>query len=119
MTAPHSAASPTGSSTVAGILILAALTLFFEVDIGFAAITIGLVLMLIAPQLQKGAIGQISWPGEMPCEAGVRFASRTHSFCLVPAGDVHQLAATVGEMPSDSAGIARLIGNDRVTSRCC
>jgi hypothetical protein len=68
MTAPHSAASPTGSSTVAGILILAALTLFFEVDIGFAAITVGLVLMLISPQLQKGAIGQISWPGEMPCE---------------------------------------------------
>jgi di/tricarboxylate transporter len=48
--------------TVAGILILAVLTLFFEVDIGFAAITIGLVLMLISPQLQKGAVGQISWP---------------------------------------------------------
>jgi di/tricarboxylate transporter len=48
--------------TVAGILILAALTLFFEVDIGFAAITIGLVLTLIAPQLQKGAVGQVPWP---------------------------------------------------------
>jgi di/tricarboxylate transporter len=48
--------------TVAGILILAALTLFFEVDIGFAAITIGLVLTLIAPQLQKRAVGQVTWP---------------------------------------------------------
>jgi di/tricarboxylate transporter len=48
--------------TVAGILLLAALTLFFEVDIGFAAITIGLVLTLIAPQLQKRAVGQVTWP---------------------------------------------------------
>jgi di/tricarboxylate transporter len=48
--------------TVAGILIVAALTLFFEIDIGFAAITVGLVLLLISPRLQKGAVGQISWP---------------------------------------------------------
>jgi Na+/H+ antiporter NhaD/arsenite permease-like protein len=48
--------------TVAGILILAALTLFFEVDIGFTAITIGLVLTLLAPQLQKRAVGQVTWP---------------------------------------------------------
>ena len=48
--------------TVAGILTLAALTLFFELDIGFTAITIGLVLTLIAPQLQKGAVGQVPWP---------------------------------------------------------
>jgi len=48
--------------TVAGILILAALTLFFEVDIGFAAITIGLVLTLMSPQLQKRAVGQVTWP---------------------------------------------------------
>ncbi len=48
--------------TVAGILTLAALTLFFELDIGFVAITIGLVLTLIAPQQQKGAVGQVPWP---------------------------------------------------------
>jgi di/tricarboxylate transporter len=48
--------------TVAGILVLAALTLFFELDIGFTAITIGLVLTLIAPQQQKGAVGQVPWP---------------------------------------------------------
>jgi di/tricarboxylate transporter len=48
--------------TVAGILILAALTLFFELDIGFVAITIGLALTLIAPQQQKGAVGQVPWP---------------------------------------------------------
>jgi di/tricarboxylate transporter len=48
--------------TVAGILTLAALTLFFELDIGFVAITIGLALTLIAPQLQKRAVGQVPWP---------------------------------------------------------
>jgi di/tricarboxylate transporter len=48
--------------TVAGILTLAGLTLFFELDIGFVAITIGLVLTLIAPQLQKRAVGQVPWP---------------------------------------------------------
>jgi di/tricarboxylate transporter len=48
--------------TVAGILVLAALTLFFELDIGFVAVTIGLVLTLIAPQLQKRAVGQVPWP---------------------------------------------------------
>jgi di/tricarboxylate transporter len=48
--------------TVAGILTLAALTLFFELDIGFVAITIGLVLTLISPQLQKRAVGQVTWP---------------------------------------------------------
>jgi di/tricarboxylate transporter len=48
--------------TVAGILTLAGLTLFFELDIGFVAITIGLVLSLIAPQLQKRAVGQVPWP---------------------------------------------------------
>ena len=36
--------------------------LAFNLDIGFVAITIGLVLSLIAPNLQKRAIGQVTWP---------------------------------------------------------
>jgi di/tricarboxylate transporter len=63
--APHERPPPSRSYqllTVAGILTLAALTLFVELDIGFVAITIGLVLTLIAPQLQKGAVGQVPWP---------------------------------------------------------
>jgi Dicarboxylate carrier protein MatC N-terminus len=51
--------------TVAGILTLAALTLFFELDIGFVAITIGLALTLIAPQLQKGPSARS--PGPRSC----------------------------------------------------
>jgi di/tricarboxylate transporter len=48
--------------TVAGLLALAVLTLAFNLDIGFVAITIGLVLSLLAPNLQKRAMGQVTWP---------------------------------------------------------
>ena len=43
-------------------MLLAVLTLAFKLDIGFVAITIGLVLSLMSPNLQKRAIGQVSWP---------------------------------------------------------
>ncbi|RST45534.1 SLC13 family permease [Variovorax sp. DXTD-1] len=49
-------------ATVAGLLALAVLTLFFKQDIGFVSISIGLVLTLMAPNLQKRALGQVSWP---------------------------------------------------------
>ncbi|WP_326535743.1 SLC13 family permease [Pseudorhodoferax sp.] len=48
--------------TVIGLLALAVLTLFFKQDIGFVSITIGLLLTLMAPELQKRALGQVSWP---------------------------------------------------------
>lgn len=49
-------------ATVIGLLVLAVLTLFYKQDIGFVSITLGLLLTLAAPQLQKGALGQVSWP---------------------------------------------------------
>jgi di/tricarboxylate transporter len=49
-------------ATVVGLLALAVLTLFFKLDIGFVSITIGLLLTLMAPNLQKRALGQVSWP---------------------------------------------------------
>ena len=49
-------------ATVAGLIALAVLTLFFKQDIGFVSITIGLLLTLMAPHLQKRALGQVSWP---------------------------------------------------------
>ena len=48
--------------TLIGLALLAVLTLFFKQDIGFTSITIGLVLSLMAPELQKRALGQVSWP---------------------------------------------------------
>ncbi|MCZ0738468.1 SLC13 family permease [Phreatobacter sp. AB_2022a] len=48
--------------TVAGLVLLAVLTLAYNLDIGFVAISIGLALSLVAPNLQKHAMGQVSWP---------------------------------------------------------
>jgi len=60
------AASPTGRAyqwlTLLGLIVLAVLTLVFKLDIGFVSISIALVLSLMAPNLQKRALGQVSWP---------------------------------------------------------
>ena len=64
--APATGASGPGQwyrvATLIGLVLLAVLTLFFKQDIGFTSITIGLVLSLMAPELQKRALGQVSWP---------------------------------------------------------
>lgn len=49
-------------ATVAGLTALAVLTLVYKLDIGFVAITIGLLLSIMAPNVQKRAVGQVSWP---------------------------------------------------------
>ncbi|HEX8887484.1 MAG TPA: SLC13 family permease [Noviherbaspirillum sp.] len=49
-------------ATIAGLIALAVLTLVYKIDIGFVAITIGLLLSLMAPNVQKRAISQVSWP---------------------------------------------------------
>jgi di/tricarboxylate transporter len=56
------ASRPYQLATIAGIVGLAVLTLAFNLDIGLTAITIGLVLSLMAPNLQKRAMGQVTWP---------------------------------------------------------
>jgi di/tricarboxylate transporter len=48
--------------TLLGLVALAVLVLAFNLDIGFVAITIGLILSLMAPTLQKRAMGQVAWP---------------------------------------------------------
>lgn len=48
--------------TLAGIVLLAVLTLAFKLDIGFCAVMIGLALSLVAPRLQRRAIAQVTWP---------------------------------------------------------
>ncbi len=48
--------------TALGLVTLAVLTLAFKMDIGFVSITIGLLLSLLQPRLQKSALGQVSWP---------------------------------------------------------
>lgn len=59
------AAAPAGLYqylTVAGLVALAVLTLYFKLDIGFVSLTIALLLTLIAPEMQKRALTQVSWP---------------------------------------------------------
>jgi hypothetical protein len=48
--------------TVLGIIALAVLVLAFELEIGFVAITIGLLLSLVSPRTQRSALGQVTWP---------------------------------------------------------
>ena len=59
------------------------LTLAFKLDIGFVAITIGLVLSLMAPNLQKRAMGQVTWP-EIMLITGVS----TYVFVLEKMGTI-------------------------------
>lgn len=47
--------------TLAGILILTLLTMFFDVDVGFGAVTIALILLLISPGEQEGAFREMPW----------------------------------------------------------
>jgi di/tricarboxylate transporter len=48
--------------TVAALIVLAVLTLYYKLDVGFVAISLGLVLALLAPNVQKRATSQVSWP---------------------------------------------------------
>lgn len=64
------APTPTGADdgslyqivTLAGLALLAVLVLAFKLDIGFVALSIGLVLALWAPNMQKRAMSQVAWP---------------------------------------------------------
>ena len=47
--------------TVLGLIALAVISLGFKVDIGFVSITIAMVLALVSPAAQKGAVNKISW----------------------------------------------------------
>ena len=58
----HEGATVQQIVTVIGLAALAVLTLAYKLDIGFVAITIGLVLSILAPKVQKRAITQVSWP---------------------------------------------------------
>lgn len=48
--------------TALGLGTLAVLTLAYKMDIGFVSLSIGLLLSLLQPRLQKSALGQVSWP---------------------------------------------------------
>jgi di/tricarboxylate transporter len=48
--------------TLVGLVVLVAVTLIFDVDVGLVAISVAVVLTLTAPRLQKEAVNEIKWP---------------------------------------------------------
>ena len=65
--APTATGGPTPYQllTVAGLLALAVSTPIFDLssaEVGFVAISIGLVLALVSPKTQRAATGQVTWP---------------------------------------------------------
>jgi di/tricarboxylate transporter len=48
--------------TLIGIVTLIAVALAFDVDVGFVALSIALVLGLFMPQATKEAVGRVAWP---------------------------------------------------------
>ncbi|HST71886.1 MULTISPECIES: SLC13 family permease [Kocuria] len=48
-------------ATIIGLVVLAVVALGFGVDVGFVAITIAVLLALVSPQAQKGAVNKIDW----------------------------------------------------------
>ncbi|MBC7724333.1 MAG: hypothetical protein H7146_06230 [Burkholderiaceae bacterium] len=47
--------------TVIGLVTLGVVALGFQVDVGFVSITIAVLLALVSPKAQKGAVNKISW----------------------------------------------------------
>ena len=50
------------SLTLVGLLVLAIGALFFDLDVGFSAFVIAVMLSLADPKGTKGAVSQIAWP---------------------------------------------------------
>lgn len=48
-------------TTIAGLIILAVVALGLSIDVGFVSITIAVILALVFPKAQKGAVDKISW----------------------------------------------------------
>jgi Na+/H+ antiporter NhaD/arsenite permease-like protein len=83
-------ATPVQLATVFGLVALAVLALAFDLDVGFVAVTIAVILALLSPQQQKGALGQVSWSTVMLI-GGVL----TYVFVLQEAGTVEYVGQAV------------------------
>jgi di/tricarboxylate transporter len=76
--------------TLVGLVVVALLALVFDLDIGFVAITIAVVLALFSAQQYKGAVSQISW-STILLIAGVL----TYVFVLQEAGTIDYVGEAV------------------------
>jgi di/tricarboxylate transporter len=48
-------------ATLVGLAALAVFSLVLDLDVGFVSMTVAVILALLSPKAQKGAISQISW----------------------------------------------------------
>jgi di/tricarboxylate transporter len=76
--------------TLVGLVVVAVLALVFDLDIGFVAITVAVVLALFSAQKHKGAVSQISW-STILLIAGVL----TYVFVLQEAGTIDYVGEAV------------------------
>jgi di/tricarboxylate transporter len=76
--------------TLVGLVVVALLALVFDLDIGFVAITVAVVLALFSAQKHKGAVSQISW-STILLIAGVL----TYVFVLQEAGTIDYVGEAV------------------------
>ena len=76
--------------TLIGLAVVAVLALVFDLDIGFVAITVAVVLALFSAEKQKGAVSQISW-STILLIAGVL----TYVFVLQEAGTIDYVGEKV------------------------
>ena len=60
--APLPRLTPHQVLTLVGLVVLVAVTLIFDVDVGLVAISVAVVLTLTAPRLQKQAVDEVKWP---------------------------------------------------------
>jgi di/tricarboxylate transporter len=76
--------------TLIGLVVLAVLALVFDLDIGFVAISVAVVLAMFSAAKHKGAVGQISWSTVLLI-AGVL----TFVFVLQEAGTIDYVGEAV------------------------
>lgn len=53
--------TPYQGATLLGIVSLVVLVLAFKIEVGFAAFTVALILLLMAPVMQQEAVNKVSW----------------------------------------------------------
>lgn len=81
--------------TVLGLAAVAVLVLAFKMDIGFVSLTVGLVVALCQPTLQKRAMTQVAWP-EIMLITGVG----TYIAVLEGMGTIDFIGESVAHMAS-------------------
>lgn len=104
---PHDVPEPPALShdqawTLTGLAALAIGALLFKVDIGFMALMVILVLAMVAPQTQDGALKQVDWSTILLISGIVIYVSLLDKLGTIDA--VSALIATVG-----SAALAVLL----------